>query len=169
MQNEQQCRSRRGVGRCDPNTITAELLQLSGLSLPELRAAWSSHLGSSAPLIRSRKLLLRMLAWQIQEKILGGLDTHTQRTLRSIAAALEHDGNYEPKIRHDLSPGVILTREWKGIVQKVTVTAEGFQYLGKRYKSLSVIARTITGSRWSGPRFFGLQQKSAPASRRAPP
>ena len=66
------------------------------------------------------------------------------------------------KSARDLSPGVVLTREWKGVIHKVTVMAGGFQHLGKRYGSLSDIARTITGTRWSGPRFFGLEQKERP-------
>ena len=91
---------------------------------------------------------------------MGGLDAVTERKLRDVATALERDGSYERKVRRELSSGVVLTREWKGVIHKVTVTADGFLHLGQRYKSLSDIARTITGTRWSGPRFFGLEQKS---------
>jgi hypothetical protein len=153
----------------DANPIEVQLEQLSQLSLSKLRAAWTRRLGSNPPAIRSRDMLLRMLAWKIQEKVHGGLDVNTQRTLLSVATALDRDGAYRPKIRHDLSPGVVLTREWKGVFHSVTVTGEGFQHLGKPYKSLSDIARTITGTRWSGPRFFGLEQKSARSSRQVTP
>jgi hypothetical protein len=111
-------------------------------------------------LTRSSHLLRRVLAWKIQEAASGGLDAETRRTLNSVAIALERDGKYEPQIRRGLSPGVVLTREWKGIVHKVTVTRGGFECSGQRYKSLSDIARTITGTRWSGPRFFGFEQKT---------
>jgi len=93
----------------------------------------------------------------------------TRRRLGAIAKALERDGSYEPKVRSNISAGVVLTREWKGVVHKVTATSGGFQHLGKRYGSLSDIARTITGTRWSGPRFFGLEQKRARSSREATP
>ena len=92
----------------------------------------------------------------------------TERRLGEIGKALERDGDYEPKVRRDFSPGVVLTREWKGTIHKVTVMAQGFQYLGKRYKSLSDIARTITGTRWSGPGFFGLEQKKKAVREAAP-
>jgi hypothetical protein len=102
-----------------------------------------------------------MLAWQIQAEVHGALDLKTTRTLAAIAQALARDGAYQPQIMRSLSPGVVVTREWKGIVHKVTVTQHGFQHLGKTYRSLSDIARTITGTRWSGPRFFGLEQRTA--------
>lgn len=92
---------------------------------------------------------------------MGGLDGATERALAKIGEALGRDGSYQPKIRNGFSPGVVLSREWKGVLHRVTAAAEGFQYLGKSYRSLSDIARTITGTRWSGPRFFGLEQKKA--------
>jgi hypothetical protein len=85
--------------------------------------------------------------------------------LIKIGEALQRDGSHEPKIRRGFSPGVVLSREWKGVLHKVTVVVGGFQYQGKRYRSLSDIARTITGTRWSGPRFFGLEQKQKRAPR----
>ena len=125
-----------------------------------------SQVQCCAPSVRSRDTLLRLLAWQIQAAALGGFDADTEGKLRRIAKALEVDGDYEPKIRRDVSAGVVLTREWKGAIHKVTVTADGFQHLGKQYGSLSDIARTITGTRWSGPRFFGLEQKRQPKPQR---
>jgi hypothetical protein len=154
------------VGQLSWDAVDLELSHLVSLSLTELRAAWANRFGTDAPKIRSREVLLRMLTWQIQEETFGGVDANTERTLSRIAAALERDGTYEPKVRRDVSAGVVLTRAWKGVVHTVTVTTNGFQHLGKCYKSLSDVARTITGTRWSGPRFFGLEQKSSRATAR---
>jgi hypothetical protein len=106
---------------------------------------------------------MRTLAWQLQAEAYGGLEMATVRQLRRIGKALERDGTYEPQTRRDIAPGVVLTREWKGVTHKVTVTADGFMHQGDTYRSLSDVARTITGTRWSGPRFFGLEQKPARA------
>lgn len=164
MSQQQKGRQRHAAGQPTAHAIDTELSALAKLSISELRQAWAERFDSIAPKIRSPDFLLRLFAWQIQSEVMGGLDAAAERKLRDIAKALKRDGAYEPKIRRDLSPGVVLTREWKGCVYKVTVTAAGFQHLGKQYKSLSDIARMITGTRWSGPRFFGLEQKKAPAS-----
>jgi hypothetical protein len=166
MSRQQNGRQRHAAGLLSTGTIEAELSAMSVLPIGELRAAWAERLRTGAPSVRSRDLMLRLLAWQMQAEALGGLDAVTEHKLRDIAKALERDGAYEPNIRRDLSPGVVLTREWKGALYKVTVTASGFQHQGKSYKSLSDIARRITGTRWSGPRFFGLEQKKARASRK---
>jgi len=130
---------------------------------------WADRFYEEPPATRSRDLFARLLAWRMQEEARGGLDAVTGRKLRDVATALERDGSYEPKVRRELSSGVVLTREWKGVIHKVTVTADGFQHRGHRYKSLSDIARTITGTRWSGPRFFGLEQKCARQPQQAVP
>lgn len=161
MPREQKGWQRHAAARPANGPIEVDLLNLSELTIEGLRASWMERFGADPPAVRSRDLLLRIFAWRTQADAFGGLDAATERKLREIAKALERDGKYEPKIRHDLSPGVVLTREWKGVTHKVTATAEGFQHLGKRHKSLSDIARTITGTRWSGPRFFGLEQKTA--------
>ncbi len=147
--------------------LEKELLRLATLRLEELRREWKLRFDANPPSVRSRDTLLRLLAWQIQVIARGGLDADTLGKLRRIAKALQTDGDYEPKIRRDVSPGVVLTREWKGVIHKVTITASGFQHLGKQYGSLSDIARTITGTRWSGPRFFGLEQNEKAKPRRA--
>jgi len=147
--------------------MEAELSALGKLAIGDLKSAWTDRFNEDPPATRSRDLLVRLLAWQMQEEASGGLDAVTARKLRDIATALERDGSYEPKVRRDLSSGVVLTREWKGVIHKVTVTADGFQHRGQRYKSLSDIARTITGTRWSGPRFFGLEQKNPRQSQQA--
>jgi hypothetical protein len=146
--------------------VEHELAHITTLSLPDLRAAWAERFGGAAAAIRSRDVLLRHYAWQIQANAFGGLDAKTGRKLASIADALEGGGSYEPRIERSLSPGIVLTREWKGVLHSVTVTVDGFLHLGKSYGSLSDVARTITGTRWSGPRFFGLEQKPIRSGRK---
>lgn len=171
MERNMKGRQRNAAGRPMADDLEEELTRLSALGLDQLRREWKLRFNSAPPVVRSRETLLRLLAWEIQANMFGGLDADTTRKLRNIARALERDGDYGPKIRRDVSPGVVLTREWKGAIHKVTVTADGFQHLGKQYGSLSDIARTITGTRWSGPRFFGLEQKEGLGSKKslAPP
>jgi hypothetical protein len=154
-------RQRRAAGPFAVDAIERQVSSIQNFTTDQLNDVWRERLGTEPPAIRSREVLLRLLAWRVQSEAFGGLDAPTELKLREIAKALERDGSYEPKIRRELSPGVILTREWKGVAHKVTVTASGFQHQGKGYRSLSDIARTITGTRWSGPRFFGLEQKTA--------
>ena len=153
----------------ETDSIGTRILTLAELPTAELRKAWKSQIASDAPPVRSRAVLYQLLAWQIQSDAIGGLDSATERALAKIGEALRRDGSYEPKIRSGFSPGVVLSREWKGVAHRVTVAADGFDYLGKRHRSLSDIARTITGTRWSGPRFFGLEQKQQRASRAIAP
>ena len=167
MRKGQKGRQRHAASHPRGHGPEAEISRLAGLSISELRDAWMERFDVTAPPVRSRDVLLRMFAWRVQAEAFGGLDLKSERQLRQIGSALERDGSYEPQISRDVSPGVVLTREWKGVTHKVTVTAEGFQYQGTRYHSLSDIARTITGTRWSGPRFFGLEQKSARSARKA--
>jgi hypothetical protein len=169
MISNQKGRQRHAAGQVSTDDMEAELVRLSILGLDELRREWKLKFNAAPPSVRSRDILLRLLAWKLQAEAFGSLDADTDRKLRTIARALERDGDYEPKIRRGLSPGVELTREWKGIIHKVVVVSGGFQYLGKRYGSLSDIARTITGTRWSGPRFFGLEQKERPREPRPTP
>jgi hypothetical protein len=139
--------------------LTIDFSSLRNMNVNDLRSMWKERVDIEPPNNRSAHLLRRLLAWQLQVGINGGFNRLTARRLSEIAVALERDGRYELKTQRHLSPGVVLTREWKGVVHSVTVLAGGFQYLGKRYGSLSDVARTITGTRWSGPRFFHLEQK----------
>jgi len=145
-----------------PDSLDFKMSAIADLSTHALRKSWRARFGNDPPSIRSRAILAHLLAWRIQIDAIGGLDNATTRSLTKIAEALARDGSYEPKIRRGFSTGVVLSREWKGVAHKVTVVEGGFQHLGKRYRSLSDIARTITGTRWSGPRFFGLEQKGRP-------
>jgi len=145
------------------NSIDAEFLAIADLSTDQLRTCWRNSFADEPPPVRSLATLAHLLAWRIQTDTIGGLDKETARALTKIADALTQDSSYEPNIRRAPSTGVVLSREWKGVVHRVTVTENGFQHLGKSYRSLSDIARTITGTRWSGPRFFGLERKQRTA------
>jgi hypothetical protein len=127
--------------------MDAELLQcLETADLDELRSEWERRYGA-APRLRSPVLLRRLLAWRIQVAAEGGLDRATRRLLAGNPAG--------PEVL--LSEGTVITREWKGVRHEVEVADSGFIYRGERWKSLSEVARTITGTRWNGPRFFGLR------------
>lgn len=145
------------------DTATA-LAALPGLGTVELRAEWCRLFRQTPPLL-SRDLLVRALAHRTQELAHGGLTRTTQRRLRALAeAGTDADSpgvgtscTAAPASKPvTLSPGARLVREWGGRTHVVTVTPDGFEHAGQRYRSLSQIAEAITGAHWSGPRFFGL-------------
>ena len=112
----------------------------------------------------SRHLLFAMVAYRIQAEALGDLDADTVRLLKKVGSA--RSGPEVSPItdafdqrRRELLPGTILTREWNGHNHRVMVVAEGFAWEGQTYESLSKIAYAITGTRWNGPRFFGLRDR----------
>src|SRR5260221_11378100 len=120
-----------------------------------------------APPHLPRHLLFRMLAYRLQADHLGDLDSETRRLLDRSGDPIEI-GRLAAERNHrqtKLRPGTLLTREWDGRLQQVMVLADGFAWNGKTYRSLSKVAFAITGSRWSGPRLFGLDQ---PPSERRP-
>jgi hypothetical protein len=128
--------------------MNAQLLRrLQAADLRELRSEWEQRHGA-APRLRSADLLRRLLVWRIQVAEQGGLDRVTRRLLAGGAAGSETL----------LSEGTVITREWKGVRHAVEVADGEFIYRGERWKSLSEVARTITGTRWNGPRFFGLRE-----------
>jgi hypothetical protein len=96
----------------------------------------------------------------MQENSYGGLGTATRKRLRKLAAELEANPTANVVDMPRIKPGTRLIREWHGEMHAVTTTEQGFNYAGKHYKSLSEVARFITGTRWSGPRFFGLEINS---------
>jgi hypothetical protein len=127
--------------------ITAEVRALEALDLHGLRDQWRRRYGDP-PKMRSRELLARLLAWRIQADAFGGLDATTIRLLKSEKL---------PAPRSALAPGTRLTRDWQGRRHDVDVLEQGFRYNGADYRSLSEVARVITGTRWNGLRFFGLR------------
>ena len=121
-----------------------------------LLAAWSDIFGAPAPKGISRTFMRRFLAFEIQARRSGGLSKQT------IAALTRSDSSAKPKaLTPALKPGGRLLREWNGVTHVVDVVDGGFVWRGESWRSLSVIAREITGAHWSGPRFFGLKGKAA--------
>ena len=131
----------------------------AGRSLDDLRAKWKELHRQDAPKI-SRNLLTLGIAYRRQELEFGGLDKATLRKLRTVAKSLRETGQVGPSSGLSLKPGSRLVREWNGRTHTITVTEEGFEYAGRQFSSLTKIAQTITGTRWSGPRFFGLEAKN---------
>ncbi len=146
-------------------TIDDAIAELESLTAPELRARWQQAFGKPAPKHASRDLLLRALAYRLQEQTEGGLRPATRRRLAKLAGLNGEDSRSAAPAAPRLKPGSHLVREWQGEVHQVTVLDDGFDYRGARYSNLSRIARSITGTRWSGPVFFGLR-KSAARSRK---
>jgi hypothetical protein len=134
----------------------AELLaRLNDLTLDELRVEWR-RLYRSAPPRLSQDLMRRAIAYRIQEKAFGGLSSASKRKLKDHATQIEITGRVRPESRSVVRSGARLVREWNGRTYTVTVTEDGFEYGGKTFRSLTKVARVITGAHWSGPRFFGL-------------
>ena len=139
--------------------VAAELLRLTQLTTFELRNAWR-HLHRMPPPMRlSRDLLLRGITYKLQERALGGLSKSLQRKLRTSAGSALSGGTHKTVEPAVLRPGMRLVREWRGVTHSVLVHADGVEWRGQRYRSLSTVAREITGAHWSGPRFFGLTSK----------
>jgi len=149
----------------DREALDAEIARLRGLDVGALRARWHTMFRRRAPPHLPRHLLFRILAYRLQADRLGDLDANCRRLLDRIASGppegidrLAADLN---RPRTELKPGTLLTREWDGHLQRVMVLAEGFSWNGKTYPSLSQVAFAMTGTRWSGPRFFGLDKPSS--------
>jgi len=148
----------------DRNRIAENLTALAELDTTPLRREWRRLYRSDPPLHIRRDLLVLAIAWKLQERVFGGLTAAQNRKLAGIAEELQKNGDLSgsPAIR--VKPGTRLVREWRGKTHDVLVLEDGFEWNGERRSSLSAIAREITGVRWSGPRFFGLQQKPKPFS-----
>jgi hypothetical protein len=138
--------------------LEKRLAQIPQLDMEALRATWAEIYGRPAPKFMSRRLLELAAAYNAQAKVYGGLKPATRRKLLQIASARTGSpADATPrKPRAALAPGSRLVREWQGRTHMVEALEDGFLYGGRRYRSLSEIARVITGARWSGPRFFGL-------------
>jgi len=140
--------------------IDKEIAKLEGLDLDALKARWVELFERPAPKWCSRDLMLRAHAYYVQEQDVGGLSRAARRRLAELAVQMKggHAETVQPPSRPSLKAGTRLIREWNGALHQVSVLDDGFEYRGDRYRSLSQVARKITGARWSGPRFFGLHQ-----------
>ncbi|MET3791809.1 DUF2924 domain-containing protein [Aquamicrobium terrae] len=139
--------------------VLARLAEIGTMDMAALQAMWRELNGTEPPR-HNRKFLESRLAYRVQELKLGGLKPQTRARLKALADELdEKAGNKlrKGRVNDRLIAGTRLIREWQGIEHCVTVTAHGFDYQGRPYKSLSAIARAITGTRWNGPLFFGIR------------
>jgi hypothetical protein len=141
----------------DRVALSEEIASLSKASINHLRERWKILSGMAPGGSISRSFLIRAVAYRLQEQAFGGLKPSTRRQLARVAEETA-DGNSRKKPQsRKAGTGTILVREWQGNAHRVTVLDDGLAFNGKRYRSLSEVAREITGSRWSGPRFFGLR------------
>ena len=156
------------MNRAIPDATACQevLSRLTQLDLGELRQHWRAIYKADASPHLSRELLVRAVAYRMQEVALGGLRPKRQRQLRQFAQQLKQAGAANIASRPELKPGTRLVREWQGRTYHVLVLNGGFSWQDTHYRSLSALARTITGTPWSGPLFFGLKA-SRPATRRS--
>jgi Protein of unknown function (DUF2924) len=141
----------------DPTGCREALAHLPEFTLSELRQQWRALYNSDASAHLSRELLVRAIAYRMQEVAHGGLRPQWQRELRQIAQEFKKTGAANLPPRPELKPGTRLVREWRGRTYDVLVLDGGFSWQGAHYHSLSALATKITGTRWSGPLFFGLK------------
>ena len=141
--------------------LEREIGGLAGLPRADLIERWQKLYRSDPPKGLSSQLLIGAITYEMQARRYGGLRAAVVRQLDKIARGDISDqaGAPTPPV---LDPGARLVREWNGVNHTVDVTDHGFEWRGKKYGSLSEIAREITGARWSGPRFFGLNGRAAP-------
>jgi Protein of unknown function (DUF2924) len=139
--------------------LTEQIGALEALSTEQLRSRWAESYGTPPPARWHREFVVRGLAHRLQEDALGGLAPALRRRLVRLSLALERDGGDQFFAAPRIKPGTRLIRQWHDAIHQVTVLENGFAYRGERYPSLSAIARIITGTRWSGPAFFGLKTR----------
>ena len=148
--------------RSDP--VAASIEALRGLGVEVLREAWRSRFRCEPPGVQSGDLLLRLFAWRLQAEAYGGMDTETTSRLQKLMRAVKKgEATSVPRVA-GLRAGTVLIREWRGVEHRVLVLDGSFEHQGKRHRSLTQVARTITGTHWSGPRFFGLEDRSSKES-----
>jgi hypothetical protein len=138
--------------------LAEELARLSAATIFELRGEWRRLHRMPPPMRLSRDLLMRGIAYKLQERPRGGLCKSIQRKLECQNISSEASNTKKPLPPVSLKAATRLVREWRGVTQTVLVHADGFEWNGQRYRSLTIIAHEITGAHWSGPRFFGLRK-----------
>lgn len=139
--------------------IDARITELEALTTADLRVEWQKLYRATPPTRLSRDLLTRGVAHRIQEQAYGGLSLSTKRRLRSLSGDCDRRGRPPAAPAIVLKPGAKLVREWHEHVHTVSVLEHGFEYRGEDYRSLTQIARLITGVHWSGPLFFGISKR----------
>lgn len=154
-------RARSRPASLDRRELEREVARLRGLDVKALRARWHTVFRRRAPAHLPRHLLFRVLAYRLQADRLGDLDDGTKRLLERPNETDSMRTAQRSQDKRHLKPGTLLIREWRGVQQRVMVLPEGFAWKDKTYPSLSKVAFAITGSRWNGPRFFGLRDRQA--------
>jgi len=144
----------------NPAAIEAEIARIRSLPLDALRRRWRATFGRTPPAL-SKHLLGRMMACRLQEQAFGSLNRESVRLLDGL-------GRHGGAPRRQLKPGTVLVRDYHGQRYTVTVVPDGFNWQGTTYASLSAIPRAITGTAWSGPRFFALAQGNGTRPARGP-
>jgi hypothetical protein len=146
--------------RCSEMAAESEVAELADKATQELRLAWLKLYRRIPPLGLSRDLMIRALANKLQERAYGGPSASMRRCLNTLAGEFEKGGrSFDPGVV--LKTGARLVRQWRGRTHTVLVLADGFEYEGERYRSLTMIADRITGAHWSGPRFFGVTKRTS--------
>ena len=145
--------------------IREALRRLPTATRAELMAEWHRLYSANPPARISRELLIAAIGYRLQEAALGGLRPEMQRRLRRIAEQVSRGEQPALITTPRLKPGTRLLREWQGRTHEVLVSEDGFVWQQERYRSLSEVARAITGTRWSGPVFFGLKRRPCTSHR----
>jgi hypothetical protein len=149
----------------DESELRESVANLATLDLTGLRLQWRNVFGGTASLHLPKPLLARIIAYRLQADALGDLPDAVRQTLEGFGAQSTAPSGQArgtgSSYRRRIKPGSILVREWNGHLQRVTALEEGFAWEGKTYRSLSMVARAITGGHWNGPRFFGLTGSKA--------
>jgi len=167
-------KQRRNGRTSTQSSIENEIAHLRGLNLKGLRSRWQGVFQRPAPAHLTQHLLFAVIAYRIQAERFGDLDHATRQMLDGIStketgsALSARLASFDQK-RTKLTPGTVLVREWDRQSQRVMVLADGFAWNGQTYDSLSKVAFAITGTRWNGPRFFGLRDKEDRSRTKAQP
>ncbi len=150
------------VASIPQSTVLARVAALRTATMPELKQRWRELFGTEPPPY-NRRFLQSRLAYRIQELVFGGLGPETVQRLEALGEQLDGGNIVLRRIRADERPiaGTRLVREYQGVEHAVTVLHDGFEWQGRPYRSLSAIARAITGTRWNGWTFFGLKNQRA--------
>jgi hypothetical protein len=153
-------------GAPEPKAPDVEIAQLRDLDIAALRERWRLVFRKKTPARLSRHLMFRVLAHRMQENVLGGVDPESERLLDRLSSNTHLDQKTSGTEQRPiiLRLGTVLGREWNGRMYRITVVADGFSFDGTTYRSLSKVAFLITGTRWNGPKFFGLRNGSVEGS-----
>lgn len=160
MQARLRVRARRPITvGCDSKDLAPEITSLFALDTGAQRERWKAQFGADPSPHFGRSVLVRAISYRIQETALGGLKPATQRLLDRIAESRSETA-LDRILERRVNAGTVLVRQWRGVTHRVIVVEHGMMYRTRRYKSLSEVARAITGARWSGPLFFGLKHRA---------